>query len=140
MKKGKVSSDIREFYGIGDVKVSFNSVGLEQWIEKGYLPIASDSFGNHIVIGLTHDRSGKIYFCDHEKGNKATCVADNLKEFLTHCRSEEISDKFRMSIEEREAALIARGHGDVITDALRQAWQAEIDKYADMVQEEVTLE
>lgn len=139
-KIGKVSSDIRGFYGIGDVKLSFNSIELEQWTEKGYLPIASDSFGNYIVIGLNNDRSGKIYFCDHEKGNRATCVADSLKEFLPHCRSEEISDEARLSIEEREAALIARGRGNVITNLLRQMWQEEIDLYADMIQEEVILE
>ena len=44
------------------------------------------------------------------------------------------------SIKEREDALIANGRGHVITDALRKIWQAEIDKYGNMVQEELFVD
>lgn len=82
----------------------------------------------------------KIFFCNHEEGNKVECIAGNLKDFFKYCKSEEISEASRLSIKEREDALIARGRGAIITDALRQMWQAEIDKYENMIQEEVIID
>lgn len=139
-KVGKISSDIRGFYGIGNEKLSFNTVNLKEWIDKSLMPIAVDSFGNYLVIGLDNNSAGKIFFCDHELGNEVKCIAENLKSFLKYCKSEKISDASRLSIKEREEALIAKGRGSVITDALRQMWQAEIDKYTNMVQEDVVID
>lgn len=138
-KVGKVSSDIRGFYGLGNVKLSFNTIKLREWIDKSFLPIACDSFGNYYVIGLDNDSNGKIFFCNHEAGNKMEYIAENLKAFFKYCKSDKISEASRLSIKEREAALIARGRGAIITDALRQMWQAEIDKYENMIQEEVVI-
>lgn len=139
-KVGKVSSDVRGFFGIGDVKLSINDVELEEWIEKKIFPIACDSFGNYIVVGLNNDNSGKIYLCDHEKGNKPEYITENLKDFIRCCKSEKISEASRRSIKEREDALIANGRGNIITDDLRKMWQAEIDKYGNMTQEEVLVD
>lgn len=139
-KVGKISSDIRGFYGVGNVELSFDTVELREWTEGGFLPIALDSFGNYLVIGLDNNNDGKIFFCDHELGYKMECIAENLNAFFKRCKSEKISEASRRSIKEREEALIARGRGSIITDALRQMWQAEIDKYGNMVQEEVILD
>lgn len=139
-KVGKISSDIRGFYGVGNVKLALDTGELQLWIKEGVLPIASDSFGNYIVIGLDNDINGKIFFCDHEKGNKMEYIAENLKSFIQHCRREEIDPASKLSIKEREEALIARGRGNVITDDLRKLWQVEIDKYKNMVQEEVRID
>lgn len=136
----KESSDICGFYGIGDVKLSLNNIELEEWLDKGVLPIACDSFGNYIVIGLNNDNNGKIYFCDHEAGYKTNLIAKDLKSFFKYCKSEIISEDSKKSIREREEELIARGRGHVITDGLRKMWQAEIDKYGNMIQEEVKLD
>ncbi|MEY8268972.1 SMI1/KNR4 family protein [Lachnospiraceae bacterium 64-25] len=107
---------------------------------KNIFPIACDSFGNYIMIGLSNDDAGKIYFCDHEKGNKAEYVAESLKKFILCCKSEMISEASRRSIKEREDALIAKGRDNIITDDLRKMWQAEIVKYGNMVQEEVLID
>ena len=139
-KAGKISSDLRGFFGVGDVKLSLNDVKLEDYLEKSVFPIACDSFGNYIVIGLSNDDTGKIYFCDHEKGNKAEYITENLKKFIACCKSEIISDASRRSIKEREDAIIAKGRGNIITDDLRKMWQAEIDKYGSMVQEDVLVD
>ena len=64
-------------------------------------------------------------------------VSPNLKSFIKACKSEQISEASKRSIKEREDALIQKGRGNIITDELRKMWQAEIDKYADMKQEEV---
>lgn len=139
-KVGIISSDIRGFYGVGNVKLSFDTIELREWIDKSFLPIATDSFGNYLVIGLENDNNGRIFFCNHEAGNKAEYIAENLNEFFKYCKSEKISEASRLSIKEREDALIARGRGSIITDALRQMWQAEIDKYENMTQEDVVID
>ena len=138
-KSGRISSDVRGFFGVGDVGLSLDNLRLEEWVEKSVFPIASDSFGNYIVIDLSNNGAGKIFFCDHEKGNEAEYIASDLKGFLKECKSERISEASRRSIKERENILIAKGRGDVITDDLRKIWRAEIDKYEGMVQEEVFL-
>lgn len=134
---GSIASDIRGFYGIGNVGLSFNAIELREWSKVGLLPVACDSFGNYIVIGLSNSDAGKIYFCNHENGNNADYIAESLKVFFNYCKSEKISDASRRSIKEREKALVSRGRGDIITDELRQMWQAEINKYKNMIQEEV---
>ena len=138
-RAGKISSDLRVFFGLGNVGLSMESIELKEWLENGIFPVACDSFGNHIAIGLSDEKGGKIYFCDHEKGNKAEYIAANLRDFCKCCKSEKISEASRRTIQEREEDLIARGRGDIITDALRQMWQAEIDKYGDMIQEELRI-
>lgn len=100
-KVKKISSDIRGFYGLGNVELSFNTVELREWTEKGFLPIAFDSFGNYIVIGLDNDNDGKILFCNHEAGYKTEYIAEDLKAFFKHCKSEKISEASRRSIKER---------------------------------------
>ena len=131
---------MRGFFGIGGVKLSLDDIKMEEWLEKNVFPIAYDSFGNHIVIGLSNDNKDKIYFCDHEKGNELEYVAESLKDFLECCKSEKVKDASRLSIKEREEALIAKGRGNIITDGLRQMWQEEIDKYGNMIQEEVLID
>lgn len=136
---GKIESDLHGFYGIGNVDFSIDSIDLEEWLERKLFPIARDSFGNFIVICLRKIMAGKIYFCDHELGYKATCIAKDLQEFIKCCKSEKIKEASKRSIKEREEILIANGRGNIITDSLRQTWQAEIDKYQNMVQEEVSI-
>ena len=130
-----VSSDLRAFYGMGRVKYSYDSVKPISQNGKQYLPIALDSFGNEIVISV---EEGQIYFWDHENGS-ITWIAAALRDFFQACRSEKINPAARKTIQEREQDLIKRGKGSVITDALRAMWQAEIDKYGTLNQEEVRL-
>ncbi|GKX29375.1 hypothetical protein SH1V18_18550 [Vallitalea longa] len=139
-KVGKISSNIRNFYGIGNVKVNLETLGLNEWIDKGILPIACDSFGNYIVIGLKSYNEGKIYFWNHEEGTKVDYIIDDLFGFVDLCKSEKISDASKRTIKEREDALIAKGRGSIITDDLREMWQKEIDKYGNMNQEEVIMD
>lgn len=138
-KVGKISSDIRAFYGLGQVPFSLDTLGIKEWIENQLFPIACDSFGNFILIGLSNEGYGKIYFSNHEAGNKLDCLGEDFISFLKHCKSDKISEAAKRTIKEREAALIAKGRGSIITDDLRKMWQDEIDKYGNMIQEEVIL-
>lgn len=130
-----VSSDLKGLYGIGKVKFSLDTVRVENIHGTSYLPIGMDSFGNDILIGLS---DGTISFKEHENG-KCKKIAGSLKEFFDGCVSQTMNKSAIKSVEERERELIARGRGEIITDALRDMWRVEINKYGSIAQEEVVL-
>jgi hypothetical protein len=125
-KSGNVSSDLKVFYGVGPVKASLDRVKPLEADGIRYLPFASDSFGNEIVMDLS---SGAVSFWNHEEGGISR-IADDLNGFIAICESSGINPKSLRSVEEREADLIKNGRGNIITDDLRNLWRAEIDKYS----------
>ena len=79
-KVGRKSSDLRAFYGFGEVRYSIEHFdNLSEWIGNGLFPIACDSFGNYIAIGVDEETNGIIYFVDHELGFAKSVIADDLK-------------------------------------------------------------
>lgn len=132
-----ISSDIRAFYGLGNVKYNFSKISCVKEDEKMLLPIAEDSFGNYFAIGLAGDDG--IYFIDHEKESGVLRVDESFLGFVNKCKSEEISPLSKRTPKEREEALIRKGKGGNITDGLRKMWQAEYDKYKNICQEEVIM-
>ena len=134
-----ISSDIKGFYGIGAVSLSVNQEVLSSWVSQKLFPIACDSFGNYIFISLADDEYGHIFFCDHEKGMKLSLIAKDFTSFVRVCKSDKIPEAALRSIEERKAALIERGRGHIITPALIEMWQTELNKYGNMQQEEVVI-
>ena len=137
-KAAKISFDLRGFFGFGNVRYSFDSLSdLSDWIAQKRFPIACDLFGNYILISLDN---GVISFADHERGFQESFICDSFTAFVAKCKSTLIDKNALRSIEEREADLIAKGRGHIITDGLRRLWQKEIDKYTGMEQEEVVLD
>ena len=135
----RVEADVDHFFGIVNVKYSVHNEDLPEWLERGVLPIAEDSFGNYIVMDVKKD-PGAVYFADHEEEFSFTPLTATFKDFIKRCHSEDVNlSGVTRSIADREAALIARGRGFVITDSLRRTWQAEIDKYTGVVLEKVKL-
>ena len=70
---------------------------------------------------------------------KLSLIANDFSSFICVCKSDKIPEAALRSIEERKAALIERGRGHIITPALIEMWQAELDKYGNMRQEEVVV-
>lgn len=134
-----ISSDVRGFYGTGRVGLPLDPELIAAWIPKHMFPIGCDSFGNLLLICVEGDLCGAIFFHDHEKGQKLSVLSSDFPSFVRACKSEPIPEAARRSIAERKEALLARGRGDVITPALVQMWQDELDKYGNMVQEELVL-
>lgn len=134
-----VSSDLRGFWGFGSAGLAMDHSLAKEWLPKGMFPIARDTFGNDLLICLKGENEGSIYFADHEKGSALTFLTKDLAAFVRACKSEKIPPAAKRSVEERRAALIARGRGDIITPALVAMWQSEIDKYGHMVQEELRI-
>ena len=130
-----IRSDIKGFYGIGNVKYSLNLLSVENVNGSCLLPIAMDSFGNDVLLDVNQ---GGVYFRNHESGGVME-IESSFKNFVDHCDSTNISKASVKSVEERENELIAKGRGNVITEALRDMWRAEIKKYSAISQEEVIL-
>lgn len=120
-KVEKVRSDIHSFYGfsLANHFSNFNYLVekgfLEDFIENHYLPIAKDSFGNSILIGVGASTYNKIGFYDHEKQTYISFTIDST-EFLKKVKSPVVVD-----------------------DALKALWQEEIDEFAGREQVIVSL-
>lgn len=134
-KCGQTASDIKGFYGLGSVRFSLDKIKPFECNEKKYLPVAIDSFGNDVVIDL---QTGKVAFSDHETGG-LTVLCEDLRSFIKICNSEPVSNGAIKSVEQRERELIKKGRGNIITDALRDMWRAEIAKYGAINLENVSI-
>ena len=137
----RFSEIVDAFYGVGNAEWKLEGiVRLSEWIGKGWLPIAYNGWGDYFAIGLNGEDEGKIYYFDYGRGYRKKFLADDLKHFFDCCKSGELNPVCFMSVEEREADLIARGKGKNITEGLKEAWQEQLDKYKDMVREEVIID
>lgn len=137
LKSKKVSTDIRAFYGLGDVLYSYGKIDIIEKEGEKLLPIAVDSFGNSFLLSLSAPCD--IYFEDHEKEDSVILVAKSLKEFIDMCDSEIIDEAARRSPEERERILVNNGKGKNISEDLRDLWRKEYEKYKNLIQEKVEL-
>ena len=138
-KANGISSDIKGFYGVGAVGLSASQEMISSWIPQKLFPIACDSFGNYILLCVAGEKYGSIFFCDHEKGMELSLIANDFPAFIHASKSNKIPEAAFRSIEERTAALIESGRGHIITPALIEMWQKELDKYSNMQQEEVVI-
>lgn len=143
-KINKISSDIRAFYGLGnadkyyhyDTLVKINM--FNDWLEEQVIPIATNVFGDYIMIGIGSENNGKIFFCYHDRPNKPIELTKNFKEFLERCKSKKIDHI--QTVEERMQKLIKNGNEKNITPALIKIWEDQINEYANMHQEELTID
>ena len=136
-----ISSDIRVFYGFEnasgnyDFSLLMESDYLEIFIKDNYFPIATDSFGNELVICVDKDNEGKVYFFDREI-NKYHYLTDSIDDFFQKANSKRFVVR---SIEERMQGLKESGSTIQVNDGLIKLWQSEIDKYSGRKQEKVVL-
>jgi hypothetical protein len=137
----KIKSDIIIFFGISkdivDNLLYYFDLELgEKLLSNKMIAIAKNSFGDYYAIDISRENNGRIYFCYHDR-DECKLIANSFKEFICKCRSEKIG--YIRSIEERKRDMINAGKGDKITEVKIACWQKEIDKYKDIVQEEVIL-
>ena len=138
--QNNVSTDVRGFFGFTENKnYSFSNIleyGLgESLIHRLLLPIATNVFGDYIVMNVSENKNGEILFVYHDNPKKIIKISPNFKDFIDICKSEKIGHV--QSIEERKQCLIENGIGDKINEYTIKGWQAEIDKYNKINQEEV---
>ena len=138
-KKGKRQEDVRYLFGLNTEESIEKQLEYFDHKEKGCIPIGEDVFGNYFTIGITDENSGLIYFCDHERGYRKTEIAKSFNDFISKCKSKEINERAKRTVEEREQEMIKNGFADLINEHLKSTWQQEYEKYKDMVQEEVIL-
>ena len=126
------TSDIKAFYGFNKAS-KYNNFQyliengfLEEFTDRGFIPIAKDSFGNSIILGVTEKNFNQIAFFDHES-QIVKPLEISFEELLSKLKSKK--KKIR-TIEERIADMKAVGSKKEITPGLKAIWQEEIDKYA----------
>lgn len=143
-KINRVASDLRAFYGFGNANEYYHfdkiekDIHFNEWLQENIIPIATNVFGDYIMIGIKDENRGKVFFRYHDRTNKAIELAGNFELFINKCKSEKIGHI--KSIEERKELLIKNGNAENITDDWIEVWQAEIDKYSNMHQEELTID
>ena len=126
------TSDRRAFYGCNKASQYNNfqylieSGFLEEILDRGFIPIAKDSFGNSILLGVTDKNFNQLAFFDHE-GQLMQPLEINFEDWVAQLKSKK--KKIR-TIEERIADMRAVGSKKEITPRLKEIWQEEIDKYA----------
>lgn len=139
-----VSSDIEGFYGLGNAEQDYHfdalrqSVKWNEWMDNKMFPIATNVFGDYILISTGNESRGKIYFCYHDRPSKYIELAEDLLTFVKKCKSRKIGHIRTM--EERKNDMIRLGKGDRITPEKIAGWQAEIDEYANIHQEELIID
>lgn len=80
---------VNKFYGIGDMKSNLGKVFevLEGEIPEDFISIANDPAGNEILLGVSREYQGKIYFWIHdiepeEEMDNMFILADSFAEFF----------------------------------------------------------
>ncbi|MFI3212223.1 MAG: SMI1/KNR4 family protein [Eubacteriales bacterium] len=142
-KINKVSSDIEGLYGFCLENKSYNYnkfekiISFENWLNDYVLPIGENSFGDYIMIGVGQENKGKVYFYYHDRPKKYIELTDDFITFVSKCKSKKIGHI--KSVQERKEMLIKNGKEKNITDGWIKIWQVEIDKYANIHQEELIL-
>ncbi len=134
---GKCRSDIRFFYGIDlqnecDILKALECEIAQTLLEKKYLPIAENSFGDCFCINLEDE---KIYFSYHDR-EQIILIAESFAEFFSKIKSKKIGHI--RTIEERKQLLLEK-RGRKPTEVQLKGWQEEIDIYSKIHQEEVIL-
>lgn len=142
-KINRISSDISGFYGFGEVEKFYNyksieeKISFKEWVGDDMLPIGKNTFGDYIMLGIGKENNGEIYFYYHDRDKKYIKLVDDIKTFVSICKSKRVGHI--RTIQERRNDMIKLGKGDRITPQKLAGWQAEIDEFVNIHQEELLL-
>lgn len=86
---GGGESLVNKFYGIGDMKSNLGKVFevLEGEISEGFISFANDPAGNEILLGVSGEFQGKVYYWIHdiepkEEMDNMFILADSFAKFF----------------------------------------------------------
>jgi len=96
LKRGWIGSNwicIDFFYGLSRPDVRAYELARIWSIFKArlptdFLPIATDSYGNQILIGLRRPKEGSVYFWNHEREVSPVLIASSFREFYAKLQPE----------------------------------------------------
>ena len=142
VKIGRNWDDVCGFNGVGEVDEDYSfesmkSMGvLENYLERGFLPIADNILGDYYCLSLKTEDYGSIYLLYHDLLGKKKRLFSSFTEFINNIKSEKIGHIKTM--EEREKIAIENGYGYKV-EKLRPVWKEQIEYLRNLVQEEVIL-
>ena len=135
------SYDLRALFGIDAEQYPlgrcYTRNTSDECIGRGFLPVGGDVFGNFFAIGIDNEKRGKMYFLNHERNFAATLLCDSFNEFIAVGKSEKIGHI--PTIEERKQILKDNGNLHLFNPQMLAGWQAEIDRYKGIHQEEIII-
>ena len=141
-KIGRIASDLRGFYGLGNAGEFlnyrvFDSMGrIDDFLEDEMLPIGKNVFGDFVTIGVGKDNNGRVFFTYHDRPKKYFELTGDFKAFVGKCKSEQVGHI--RTIEERRVSYTKK-LGEEPSKETVGLWQAEIDEKANKHQEELLL-
>lgn len=143
IRAGRVSTDVRGLFGFSngdpylDILCFFKEQAVKDFLADKVLPVGSNVFGDCFLIGICDENKGNVYFRYHDRKRNDILIAESFKAFVDKCKSENVGHI--PSIDERKALLRSNGNAHLINPAMIAGWQAEIDRYKNIVQEEVDI-
>jgi hypothetical protein len=98
---------VHSFNGIGvedaDLEFDIEVFNRRGRIPVDLLPIATDPFGNLLLLGMSGPRADKVYFWDHNTGgDDVTLIANSFDDFLALLRP--LPDEMQVSPSEGTAS------------------------------------
>jgi len=125
---GKVNSDISHFFGFGEeAYTNYNhqikTLAFSDFIKDAYLPIAGNSFGDHILLGIATTNEGAVFFRYHDRPKRYIKIAADFPAFVVLCKSTKVTPP--RSIKERKRIVTAAGNAHIIPEAVPH-WKREI--------------
>ena len=95
LKRGWIGSNwicVDFFYGISRSDVRAYELGriwktFRTRVPKDFLPIATDSYGNQILIGLQGSKEGSVFFWNHEQEIAPVLIAKSFDAFFGELQS-----------------------------------------------------
>ena len=144
-----VSSDLVSFYELrdgGDGLALYEGSGPElyemeflvpDFLKDGMFPIAENVFGDHMFLCVDGRERGKIFFRYHDRPKRYIKLADSFRTFVQKCKSKKLGHC--RTIEERIQGRIDAGITLEVLPIEIADWQAEIDHYNRIHQEQVEL-
>lgn len=143
IKIGRYPQYISAFYGMGKTDGVYNFDNLSKWgimddlLKADMFPIAVNISGDYYTLSLSDEGYGEIYLYYHDLLGKKKKIFSDFKKFIKTIKSEPIGHISTM--QEREQTAIANGYGYKVKK-LRPIWREEIEKFSNLVQEEVVLD
>lgn len=83
---------IEMFFGFSGTSETFSTLKgtalFQEFIQKGFLPIAKDAFGNYILLNIRGKQYGSVHFFAHDEQIHYQFLTYNFLQFLQLCKSD----------------------------------------------------
>lgn len=91
-EQGEFSFYIESFFGFSGGSESFHTLKeqtlFQTFIQKGYLAIAKDAFGDYVLLCIRGSQYGSVYFFAHDEPCRYQLITQSFLQFIQCCKSD----------------------------------------------------